>query len=130
MDAETYHADGNRAVRLLIVDQHKGVREAVAQRLDRRADAQVLGAVGSVDRAMQLIAANKPDLVLYEPKGMVKHDPGELTALVAAGSPVVVWTSSLVANEAEMYKSDGAAAVLLKAGSIARLVAALAWVKV
>jgi DNA-binding NarL/FixJ family response regulator len=126
---ETDRSCRNIAVRLVIVEEHTGVRDALVHRLHRRTDAQVLGAVESVERAVQLIATNKPDLVLYEPKCVAKHNPAGFSALLAAGRPVVVWTSSLLADEAETFTRAGAAAVLLKDCDISHLVATLASVR-
>lgn len=98
----------------LVVDGHAAVRTALVQRLRRAPGVAVLGAAAGPAEAVQLIRRLAPDVVLYDPKTVEGDARSTLRALLAAGSPVVVWTSSLRAGEAEALLRAGASAALLK----------------
>ena len=113
-------------VHLLIVDDHAQVRLALAQRLSRVPEAVILAAVPDVSSAVPLVRSLHPDVVLYEPKATGHLLTNELGQLLAAGRPVVVWTSWLEGNEAADFLRAGARAVLLKDTNITSLIEKLA----
>lgn len=115
-----------KQVCLVIVDEHTVVRDALVQRLSRCPTVQVLGAVADVTSALPLVASGRPDLVLYEPKSCTHPNTTDFASLVAAGKPIVVWTSSVFEDEVQRYRQAGAAAVLLKDPDIPHLVSTLA----
>ncbi len=113
-------------VHLLIVDDHAQVRLALAERLRRLPEAIILAAVSDVASAVPLVRALRPDVVLYEPKTSGHRLCDDLAPLLAAGCPVVVWTSWLDDDEADSFLRAGARAVLLKDKNIPRLIQRLA----
>jgi NarL family two-component system response regulator YdfI len=113
-------------VHLLIVDEHAQVRLALAERLLRVPQAIVLGAVSDVASAVPLVRNLHPDVVLYEPKTARQRQHDDLAPLLAAGSPVVVWTSWLDDDEAQAFLRAGARDVLLKDTNILALIERLA----
>ncbi len=56
-------ADG---IRILIVDDHVLVREALCERLRREPGFEVIGSAGTADEAVELTIRQKPDLVLMD----------------------------------------------------------------
>ena len=110
---------------LVLVEGHEQIRFALATRMARLPHVRLLAAVGDVESAVPVIAALRPDVVLFEPKTMRRHAVTALQALRATECPVVIWTASLVDGEADMLRSNGATAVLLKEASVADLVQGL-----
>ena len=55
----------NRA-RVLIVDDHPAVREALALRIDRQADLEVCGEAADLSEALRLIAETRPDVAVID----------------------------------------------------------------
>jgi DNA-binding NarL/FixJ family response regulator len=55
----------NRA-RVLIVDDHQGVREALALRIGRQPDLQVCGEAADMSEALRLIADTQPDVAVVD----------------------------------------------------------------
>lgn len=54
------------ATRILIVDDHPAVREALALRIAREADLDVCGEAGDLPEALKLVAETQPDLVVID----------------------------------------------------------------
>lgn len=52
--------------RIVIVDDHPAVREALALRIAREADLEVCGEAGDVPEALKLIAETQPDLAVID----------------------------------------------------------------
>ena len=109
----------DRPLRLLLVEGHERVRHAFARRLRRISDARLVGAVADCASAIPQATRLAPDVVLCEPRAT--GGMAGLRRLVAAGRPVVVWTSSLTEDEEEHYLRAGVAAVLLKDGDLPAL---------
>jgi len=114
------------ALHLLIVDEHAQVRLALSERLRRLPGTVVLGAVPDVASAVPLVHTLQPDIVLFEPKSAGHSQQEGLKPLLAAGRPVVVWTSWLGDDDVDTFLRAGARAVLLKDTNIAGLVSRLA----
>ena len=55
----------NRA-RVLIVDDHPAVREALALRVERQSDLEVCGEAADMSAALRLVAATRPDVSLVD----------------------------------------------------------------
>jgi DNA-binding NarL/FixJ family response regulator len=53
-------------VRVLIVDDHPAVREALALRISWQPDLEVCGEAGNMNEALQLIADTKPDVAVVD----------------------------------------------------------------
>ena len=110
------------SITLLIVDGHPGVREALLQRLQHVPGVGAVAAVGSISAGVRLAQEFAPDAVIYDPK-TVAGDAAEAIRCLAAGvCPVVVLTSSLLADEAAVLARAGAALLLLKGSSIGELI--------
>jgi len=63
---KTHKAAAKRAVRILIVDDHPAVREALAIRLSREPDLEVCGEAADVTEALQVFAATNPDVAVID----------------------------------------------------------------
>ena len=96
---------------LLIVDGHAGVREALARRLRR---VYSITAVEGMGAAGEVLRQLSPAAVIVDPRTIAARADDVLALLRRAGRPVIVLTSSLLADEAERLRRGGAAAILLK----------------
>jgi DNA-binding NarL/FixJ family response regulator len=113
--------------RLLIIDDHEDVCEALESRLDATADIEVVGSTGCWKTGLQKALESRPEVVLLETK---RADGQGLEALKwlsdqCAGSCVIVLTSYLDAEERAAARSAGAVAYLLKEIDTAQLVSAI-----
>ncbi len=102
--------------RLLIVDDHDNVREALKARLDAAPDVEVVGCTGCWRTGLSTALTLEPDVVLLETK---RGDGEGLEALACladrcAPADVVVLTSYPDAEERAEARSRGAAGYLLK----------------
>jgi DNA-binding NarL/FixJ family response regulator len=59
------HNSKQRA-RVLIVDDHPAVREALAMRISRQSDLEVCGEAGDVSDALRLVAETQPDVAVID----------------------------------------------------------------
>ena len=55
-----------KRARILIVDDHPAVREALALRIDRQADLEVCAEAADLGEALRLVAATRPDVSLVD----------------------------------------------------------------
>jgi DNA-binding NarL/FixJ family response regulator len=55
-----------KRARILIVDDHPAVREALSQRIDRQKDLEVSGEAADISEALRQIANNPPDLAVVD----------------------------------------------------------------
>jgi DNA-binding NarL/FixJ family response regulator len=103
-------------MRVYIADEHDTVRAALADRLSRAANMEVIGHNGAADVIVREVRATKPDLVLVE----VKRSDGKglelLQQLIAMPCEpcVVVLTSYTSMWEEEAVSRAGAKLYLLK----------------
>jgi len=110
--------------RLLIVDDHHDVREALKARLDASPGIEVVGCTGRWRTGLDAALAAEPDVVLLETK---RADGQGLEALgcftdQCPCADVVVLTSYLDVRERADARSKGAARYLLKDIDTAQLV--------
>ncbi|MFW6135424.1 MAG: response regulator [Chloroflexota bacterium] len=110
--------------RLLIIDDHDDVREALEARLSAAPEIDVIGCTSSWELGLQRALKLEPDVVLLETK---RTDGEGLEALQCladrcAGAEVIVLTSYLDAEERDVAWSNGAARYLLKDIDTDRLV--------
>ncbi len=63
---ETKVQQGQRAVKILIVDDHPLVREGLAARIARQPDLEVCGEAEDVNDAFEIVKASNPDLVIVD----------------------------------------------------------------
>jgi DNA-binding NarL/FixJ family response regulator len=110
-------------LRLLLVDGHEAVRDALIDRLTRLSLVGSVAAASSLPAALAFLREFRPDVVLCDPRNL-KGDPEEIILrLSSVIGPVVVLTSSLRDDEAAGYRAAGAAAVLLKGANLGALLA-------
>lgn len=110
--------------RLLIIDDHDHVREALRTRLGALPEIEVVGCTGSWEAGLQRALELEPDVVLLETK---RADGAGLEALQSftgrcSFADVIVLTSYLDADERAAARSSGAARYLLKDIDTSRLV--------
>jgi DNA-binding NarL/FixJ family response regulator len=66
MTPSTRNAPGTKTARILIVDDHPIVREAIAARIVSHPDLQVCGEADDVADALEKVKALRPDLVIVD----------------------------------------------------------------
>lgn len=110
--------------RLLIIDDHADVREALESRLDARPDIDVIGCTGCWKTGMQKARELHPEVVLLETKRTDGEGLGALRSLndQCSGTDVIILTSYLDAEERAAARSAGAVRYLLKDIDTAQLV--------
>lgn len=110
--------------RLLIVDDHDHVREALRVRLGAQPEFEVIGCTGDWETGLQRALELEPDVVLLETK---RTDGQGLEALESftnrcSCAELIVLTSYPDAEERAAVRSRGAARYLLKDIDTTRLV--------
>jgi|FLYL01.1.fsa_nt_gi DNA-binding NarL/FixJ family response regulator len=104
------------AVRVLLVDEHRNVRESLAQRLRRSDQIELVGAVGTLDEAASLLETTEPPkLVLLD----IHSADGRWVEACrafrhATGARVVALTSFLTADLWRHMREAGVDDYLLK----------------
>jgi DNA-binding NarL/FixJ family response regulator len=110
-------------LRLLLVDGHEAVRDALLDRLSRLSLVGSIAAAGSLPAALAFLREFRPDVVFCDPRNL-EGDPGEIVLQICeVTGPVVVLTSSLRDGEPAAFRAAGAAAVLLKGTDLAAFLA-------
>ncbi|HVA88481.1 MAG TPA: response regulator [Chloroflexota bacterium] len=113
------------SLRLLVVDGHEGVREALLDHLSRQPLVGSVAAAGTLPAALAFLQAFQPDAVLCDPRTL-KGNPAEIIdRLAQTFCPIVVLTSSLWNGEEIIYRNAGAAVVVLKGTDLGALLAGL-----
>ena len=102
--------------RLLIIDDHEGVREALRARLDAMPDLDVIGCTGCWETGLDQALRLEPDVVLLETKRADGEGLEALSCLAdqCISADVVVLTSYADAEERARARSQGAVRYLLK----------------
>ena len=102
--------------RLLIIDEHDTVREALEARLNATAGLEVIGCTGCWETGLQEAVSQKPDVVLLETKRTDGEGLDALRCLTeqCPSTSVVVLTSYPDAEEKEEALQMGAASYILK----------------
>jgi len=114
-----------RAIRVMVVDDHALVREGLRRILEQTFDVEVVGEAGSGDAALVLVEDVKPDVVLMDVR-MPEMDGIEATRRIRAAHPQVqvLMLSAYPDFTLEALRA-GAAGYLTKSGASRQLVAAL-----
>ena len=60
------HSQGKERARVLIVDDHPAVREALALRIGRQTDLEVCGEAADLGEALRLVAETRPDVAVID----------------------------------------------------------------
>ncbi len=58
--------DSKKRARVLIVDDHPAVREALAVRIGRQSDLEVCGEAADLSEALRLVAETEPDVAVVD----------------------------------------------------------------
>lgn len=102
-------------VRVLLVDDHRDARTALAQRLRRHPELKLVGVASGLEEAAQLLPDVRPSIVLLDIHG---HDGGGVDGCRMLRSltdaPVVIFTSFMTNDLWAAAKEAGAADCLLK----------------
>ncbi len=112
-------------IKILIVEDHPAVRQALAARLSSFPHIDVLAAPESLRQALKQAQKLKPDVILLELKGSNSNWPdpvGEMNkALAGHPAGIIVLTSYADDDEREAAQAAGARRYLLKQIDSARL---------
>jgi DNA-binding NarL/FixJ family response regulator len=105
-----------RPLRVVIVDNHQELRRTLVRSLHSLNEFDVVGETGSPMRGVELAAARRPDVILFD-----APTPGlygaELCSQLVRASPdsrVVVFTSFLDPETEDAYRRAGADSCLVK----------------
>lgn len=115
-----------KRIKVLIVEDHPAVRQALAARLSSFPQIDVLAAPESLRQALKQAQRLKPDVILLELKGTSSNWPnpvGEMNkALAGHPAGIIVLTSYADGDEREAAQAAGARRYLLKQIDSARLI--------
>jgi NarL family two-component system response regulator LiaR len=107
---------GERAVRVLLVDDHAVVRKGLRALMDREAGIEVVGEADDGERAVQMAERLRPDVILMDLE-MPRMDGTEATRRISASHPetrIVVLTSHAAEEDVFPALKAGALGYLLK----------------
>jgi DNA-binding NarL/FixJ family response regulator len=108
----------NQNIKILIVDDHPRVREALHVYLELWDDFEVIGEAASGDEAIQLSERLQPDVVLMDII-MPDVDGVNASAIIHHTFPdihIILMTSSVEYDPIEIVQQTGASAYLVKNG--------------
>ncbi len=109
-------------IRVLLIESHELVRQALASRLTNSARIDVVGSTGYYEHAVQQARALHPDIILLEIKTPVGLETLRALHQTVPESTIVVLTSYLDTREEERAYALGAARYLLKTLNTAELI--------
>ncbi len=117
----------SRPIRVLVVDDHRMFRQAVAAALDEEADVEVVESVGSLADARRSLETTDVDVILLDqrlPDGQGTHAAAELRALRPRARVVLV-TAAAEASVLSEALAAGCVGFVTKGDSIEELAAAV-----
>ncbi len=114
-------------IRLLLVEDNEGFRDALRLLLELRSDVEVVAVVGNGEEAVPACLLHRPDVVLmdYRLPGL---DGVQATAAVREARPqiaVICLTAEVSAREEAALLAAGAVACVRKDGDLAGLIDAV-----
>jgi DNA-binding NarL/FixJ family response regulator len=112
---------GDRVIRVLMADDHAGVRDGLARLLRAIVDVELVGIADNGGDALQRCLQTAPDVVLMDLK-MPRMDGVEATRRIIAerpGTAVLVLTACAVQHRVAAALEAGACGYLLKDASAA-----------
>ncbi len=114
-------------ISVLVVDDHRLVRAGLVRLLDAEADLRVTGQAGDGAQAVELVAAEQPDVVLMDLSMPVLDGVAATRTITAAhpGIAVVVLTSFAESGRVTAALRAGAVGYLLKDSEPAALLAGI-----
>ena len=101
-------------VKLLIVDNHAQVREALERRLSTAVGLEIIGSTGSYEDALRKAIAFTPDVVLLETKAQDGLETLHTLCQLLTESAIIVLTSYPDSREEDEVRAMGASRYLLK----------------
>jgi len=101
-------------ITLELVDGQRGEREALAERLRRAPGIDAVYATNTLRDAMQLAHRHAPQVVVCDPRTLGGDGAAAVRQLRREARHVVVWTSSLLPDEAAALAEPGSAILLSK----------------
>ena len=112
-----------REIRVLIIDEHAGVRGMLARRLNAYPPFRVVAHTGNPLLGAELVWFWEPEIVIVDPKATGRYGTEMFRRIARAspGSRLVVFTSYLLEGEEQSYLNAGAAKCLLKGMSLRAL---------
>lgn len=117
----------SRPIQVLVVDDHRMFRQAVAAALDEEADVEVVESVGTLAEARRSLEATDVDVILLDqrlPDGQGTHAAAELRALRPKARVVLV-TAAAEASVLSEALAAGCVGFVTKGDSIEELAAAV-----
>ena len=114
-------------IRIVLVDDHPIVRQGLTASLEDEPDFSVVGAAGSAEQALDLVAAQRPEVVLLDLELPGIGGVEAIPRLVAAspGSAVLVFTAYQTDERVLGAIRAGARGYLLKGATTAEIAAAI-----
>jgi DNA-binding NarL/FixJ family response regulator len=114
-------------IRLLLAEDHKILRQSMAQLLSQESDLEIVGEAADGEAAVKLASQMHPDVVLMD-LGMPKMDGIEATRVIRSNLPQVQIIGLSVYDEAEgadAMLAAGASMYLTKTHPVQDLIAAI-----
>jgi DNA-binding NarL/FixJ family response regulator len=114
-------------IRVLVVDDHPIVRQGLVATLEDEPDFEVVGAAGSAEEALTLVARQRPDVVLLDLELPGIGGVEAIPSLVAASpvSRVLVFTAYDTDERVVNAVRAGAGGYLLKGAAVAEITGAI-----
>lgn len=114
-------------MKIVLVDDHKMLRDGLRSLLERRADLQVVGEAGDGSAALAVAAATRPDIVVMDMMMPGLGGPEATRRLVAEHPHIKVIALSMLSDQrlAASMLSAGAAAYLVKSSASDELLEAI-----
>ena len=101
-------------VKLLIIDNHSLVREALEKRLQTAVGLEIVGSLGHYADAIRQAQMLAPDVILLETKAPEGLETLEILRQLLPNIAVIVLTSYPDSREEDQVRQMGAASYLLK----------------
>lgn len=117
----------DKPARVLIVDDHPAVREALALRISRQPDLHVCGEASDLAEALQFVSENKPDVAVIDISLKTGNGLDLIKRIKARGEPVrmLVWSMYQESLYAERVLQAGALGYITKEQATDKIVDAI-----